>query len=90
MIGFETKSGSTYEVDVDGRKIRRLTGQKDPQPRQGKDGEWKPFKEVGEIELGRPVAILWDPKTTPLHAGSPSEATPATITSPVVRCWVRT
>ncbi len=83
MIRFETASGSTYELDEKNRKIRRVTGMKTPQPRQGRDGDWKPYAAVTEVRIGYPMIISWDPETTPLHSDSPVGAMPATITSMV-------
>jgi|GEM_PF-4829879 hypothetical protein len=36
-----TTQNSTYEVDWDPCRIRRLTGTADPTPHQGPDGEWQ-------------------------------------------------
>lgn len=79
---FKTETGSTYEVDLKEKKIRRVLGIDDPTPRQGKDGEWKTFKSL-LIEKGEPAYIMWDPKTTPLLEESVG-GYPATVTSIVV------
>lgn len=76
---FVTATGSIYEVNTDSKKIRRLSGVKDPQPRQGNDGEWKPYLDL-MLNLGSPAYIFWDSKTTPLLEGS-SFGSPATVTS---------
>lgn len=74
MIGFTTASGSEYELDVNAKKVRRISG-KAPQPRVS-DGDWRPYVEISPIFIASRVAILWDTETT-------------TVTSPVTRSWVR-
>jgi len=88
IVVFETITGSTYEVDEIEKKIRRVSGKRPAQPRQGEDGEWKPYEATTEIAVGRHVVIQW-PAGTPLHEGSPYGAKPCTITSTVVRTAVR-
>ncbi len=57
---FETISGSLYEVDEENSRCRRLIGVADPQPRQGKDGEWKTFDTMSEeVKVGEPVLFVW-------------------------------
>lgn len=84
---FTTASGSIYEADTTKKQIRRLIGVKDPQPRQGKDGEWRSFLSL-DCSLHHPAVILWNKETTPLLDGSPEGAVPATITSVVVNIEV--
>lgn len=88
-IKFKTYSGSVYEVDQDNKQYRRISGMKDPTPRQSKDGEWRKYASIGMfgdnlIEIGQPVFFFYDPKDTPLHEGSDKNASPTTITSYVV------
>lgn len=52
-----TTENSTYEIDD--RRIRRLEGVNTPTPRQGGDGEWKPFHAVSEVTVGLGVVIIW-------------------------------
>lgn len=52
-----TTDNSTYEVD--GTRIRRLDGVRDPTPRQGVDGEWKPFHWISPITEGDCVIVIW-------------------------------
>ncbi len=80
---FTTQSGSTYELDVERKRVRRLSGARAPEPRLGTDGGWRSYKDVSDVRRGACVFITW-PEGTPLHAGSPSWAVPSTITSPVV------
>lgn len=79
---FITESGSTYEVDEENKRVRRLAGKADPTPRQGKDGEWKSYK-AHAVCLGIGALFLWDKKTTPLLPGSEEGTSPVTMTSPV-------
>ena len=56
----ETTTGPiVYEVEVEGKRIRRLAGTHDPTARQGQDGAWKPFATMNKITIGQPVLIGW-------------------------------
>jgi len=92
---FTTQSGSIYEVDTEGKKIRRLEGKKNPTPRQGKDGEWRGYLNDLKVEVGESVLISWaaahqlTEETLGLLGISETEAPPPvpgrlTITSPVI------
>ncbi|MFZ5850331.1 MAG: hypothetical protein ACOYY2_02915 [Actinomycetota bacterium] len=61
---------SVYEID--GERIRRLSGATAPTPRQGDDGVWLRAAQIGDVVVGQPVLILWD-----------AEHGHATLTSPV-------
>lgn len=51
---------SIYEVDTENKRIRRLNGKDDPTPRQGPDGEWKPYLELmNDVKIGDPLIIAW-------------------------------
>ena len=39
---YHTESGSVYEVDSDGPRVRRVTGTTPPTPYFGQDGVWQP------------------------------------------------
>lgn len=82
-IKFVTESGSVYEIDSENKLVRRLTGVIDPQPRQGKDGMWKSYADTNGVEVGTSVLFIWPRATTPLLPGSPNNAVPSTVTSPV-------
>lgn len=88
IVTFETRSGSTYEVDKAEKKIRRVSGARPAQPRQGNDGDWKAYEDLSPIDVGYPVIVLWPRATTPLLPGSPEHASPSTITSVVTRMAV--
>lgn len=47
---YKTRSGSVYQVDPEGMRVRRVTGEKEPTPRQGPDGEWKEYKSTSVVE----------------------------------------
>lgn len=82
---FTTESKSVYEVDLANKRMRRLSGEKDPTPRSGKDGEWKAFEYIfpEKVEVGKSVIFGWDPETTPPLKDS-EVGSPITITSPVI------
>lgn len=66
---------SAYEVDVTGKRIRRLSGKEDSTPRQGEDRIWKDFQSISDIKKDVSVLIVW----------SEEGAIPSTLTSPVVK-----
>lgn len=72
MTTYITESGSVYEVDHDNKRVRRLSGVKDPTPRQGKDGEWKTYVELNTELFPGCLFFIWE------HPGK------GTRTSPVV------
>lgn len=49
---------STYEVDEENKRIRRLDGVLDPTPSQGTDGEWQPYTAVTQHPSGV-LVIEW-------------------------------
>lgn len=55
-----TMSGSLYEVLPNHRVCRRLNGQVNPTPRQGPDGQWKPYVNAVRPEVGEPMLFDWD------------------------------
>jgi hypothetical protein len=83
---FRTVSGSTYEVDSEAKKIRRVNNSNDKvaTERQG-NNEWKGYMSLSPIKVGVGVFIAWDPDKTPLLPNSPfSIGVPGTLTSDVV------
>lgn len=50
---------SVYEVDLEGRRVRRLTGDIDPTPEQGRDGEWRRAEVISTPEVGEKIVIVW-------------------------------
>lgn len=62
MITYRTQF-STYEVDEEHQHIRRLDGENEPTPRQGADGEWKPYHRITPVvvagDSGPSLYIEW-------------------------------
>lgn len=75
---FKTISGSTYEVDLANKRMRRLVGETQNSARI-RSGEWRNYSMI-YLEIGRPGEILWTDETPPL---STKGGMPATITSMV-------
>lgn len=71
---YKTETGSVYQVDEPGKRVRRLSGTAAPTPRQGQDGEWKTYAsvEVLNTSIGRQLWVDWT------GAGN------GTLTSPIV------
>lgn len=86
---FQTVNGSSYEVDQENKKIRRLSGSSNPTNRQGKDGDWKTFFNISPIVEGKGVVIFWvdaDPLAETLEQlEGPSIIIPITYTSDVAK-----
>lgn len=82
---FYTRSGSIYDVD-DVLMVARRIGR--PQPNvQRIAPKWQPYKAIMTDGIGAPLFIFW-PDDVELLPGSPPEAHPATMTSPIVRIEV--
>lgn len=86
MLVVKTLSGFTYEIDTGNKKIRCLlnANEREPTDRQGKDKEWKAFKDISRVVIGSGILISWHPMTTPLFHNSPPNFSPTTLTSPVI------
>jgi len=56
---FQTESGSLYQVDTEGKRIRRIVGST-PTTRIG-HGDWRHYASIHpeEIIIGAPVLIVW-------------------------------
>ena len=73
-----TATGSTYEINTDSKRIRRISGKKTPalaglvQPsvphRIGQDGEWKTYEALipEPLKVGLSAIILWGSDVAPL------------------------
>lgn len=85
-----TESGSIYEVDRKNKRVRRMTGEKNPTPKMGKDGEWKVYAELqpNPPEVGVPLLIIWEVPTTSevksAIAAMVEVHVPTTLTSTIV------
>jgi hypothetical protein len=78
---FMTVSGSTYEVDSESKRIRRVKGVTTTTRRVG-SGEWRDYDKIDGPEVGRPVIIFWTASIDP----PPAEGTiPTTMTSLVTQ-----
>lgn len=66
MTKFETKSGSTYEVDEENKRIRWISG--DRRHRTLPDaGQWRAFYAIDfGVEVGFPVVIYFEKSERPL------------------------
>lgn len=80
---FETESGSTYEVDTERKRVRRLNGKTPGTARIGTDGQWKTYEEIGEPRIGLPVGIIWGADVEPIDPDT-NPHRKMTVTSPVV------
>lgn len=82
-----TGTESIYEVDTKNKRVRRMTGARNPTPRQGKDGEWRDYTSISPDppSVGNRLLIVWDSKTTPLLEGSAEGDVPTTMTSVVMK-----
>lgn len=54
---FKTRN-STYEMNPDAKKIRRVAGVNPPTNRQGADGVWQSYHALA-VEPGAPAVITW-------------------------------
>lgn len=54
-----TTMNSVYELDRPNHRIRRLEGRNQPTPRQGKDGNWRTYEAISEIEVDSEVTVIW-------------------------------
>ena len=54
-----TTYNSTYEIDPEQARIRRLEGLNQPTPRQGADGDWKRYEAISAVTIGLCVTIIW-------------------------------
>lgn len=78
-----TMSGSIYEIDLQNRQARRLSGATAPTPRTGPDGTWRRFAAMLPLNIGQRVFFEWDPKALPLGTEAVVDMRPATMTTPV-------
>lgn len=61
MLRFTTETGSQYELDTEGSRIRRMSNAegREATPRQGPDGEWKTYLSCGFPYVGGECVIVW-------------------------------
>lgn len=80
---FITETGSHYEVDYNGKRVRRLGGEHVSTPRQGPDGEWKEYEFISTPTQGKQVLIVWKDN---IQFPARKDMVPSTLTSQVVSC----
>lgn len=51
---------SSYEIDLDGQKIRRVRGSAAPTEHQKNDLGWQKYKDITELKIGQSLFIVWD------------------------------
>jgi hypothetical protein len=79
-----TESGSVYELDQVNKRVRRLSGVRAATARQGADGAWRQYDQLGPDTptVGLPLFFKWaDESVGP--AAAPG-AYPGTMTSIVI------
>jgi hypothetical protein len=54
-----TETGSVYELDLAGRRVRRLNGTLGTSERAGHSGEWRSFLEITDPQVGESMMIAW-------------------------------
>ena len=59
MLRVRTESGSVYDVDLEGRQIRRVHGRHGPTDAQPQDGIWRRFAGIEGPEPGRAMVVYW-------------------------------
>lgn len=86
MIRCTTMSGSVYEIDTEGRRLRRATAGKMSATKRATE-EWREYTDVYGPQLGECLEIFWgrgrDEVSNDL--GTPEDVDPyrSTITTPV-------
>lgn len=59
MLRVRTESGSVYDVDRDGMRIRRAHGRHGPADTQPQDGIWRRFSGLEGPTVGQPMVVYW-------------------------------
>ena len=59
MQRVRTESGSVYDVDHAGMRIRRVHGRHGPADTQPQDGIWRSFIGLEGPTAGRPMVVYW-------------------------------
>jgi|HubBroStandDraft_2_1064218.scaffolds.fasta_scaffold150007_3 hypothetical protein len=82
MIRFETETGSQYELDEEGMRLRRLSGKHAPTANQRQDEEWREYQSIAELSIGNSPLVVWGTEIT-----DEGPMLRRTLISPVVRVW---
>lgn len=59
MLRVRTESGSVYDVDRAGMRIRRVHGRHGPADTQPQDGIWRSFTGLEGPTAGEPMVVYW-------------------------------
>lgn len=59
IVVVHTESGSVYELDQAGWRVRRRAGTHAPTARQGADGTWRVLAERCVPVVGEPLLFVW-------------------------------
>jgi hypothetical protein len=59
MLRITTVTGSTYEIDTDSKRMRRVSGDHAPTANQRADGAWRTYEEISPVVLGAGVVTVW-------------------------------
>jgi hypothetical protein len=59
MLRVRTESGSVYDVDHAGMRIRRVHGRHGPADTQPQDGIWRSFTGLEGPTAGEPMVVYW-------------------------------
>ncbi len=59
MQRVRTESGSVYDVDLDGMRIRRVHGRHGPSDSQPQDGIWRRIRGLVGPTAGEPMIVYW-------------------------------
>lgn len=54
-----TESGSQYQFDFAGSRVRRLNESRGTSERAGHNGEWRTYLECTPPHIGQPMMIAW-------------------------------
>jgi len=81
---FHTQTGSSYEVDFEGKRVRCLGRiDKTASERLPPDSAWREYVAISDIELGKIVVIQWGDNVKPLFFADMMPIAKITMTSPV-------
>lgn len=57
-----TTENSAYEIDQEGKRIRRVRGTAPVTGYMPEEGDWKEFTGISGGTIGSPLTIIWDDK----------------------------
>lgn len=82
----KTETGSLYEIDLEGKRLRRIEGISPCLPRVGEDGVWKIFERAEILSMVEPKANQATQHLVVIWSGDGRAAVGkrATVTSPIV------